>query len=97
MYGGPGPQPPKPASQGAAIGALIANILGLCGCWTLAIVGLVLAIVAVTQVNTNPKSARTCTLISWILFGAGIAIWLVLFFVYGAMGFLSVLGSSSSY
>ncbi|NYH55399.1 hypothetical protein HNR06_004988 [Nocardiopsis arvandica] len=99
-YGGSGFQPPQqPAIQGPAIGALIANVVGLCLCWALAIVGLILAIVALTMTSTNSQAAKTCTLISWVLFGAGIALWIVMFFFYGAAGIFAVLeeGSVSTY
>jgi hypothetical protein len=95
-YGGPGFQPPpQPASQGSAIGALIANIVGLCLCWVLAIVGVILAVIALTMTATNPQAAKTCTIVSWVLFGVGTALYAVLFFVYGAMGFVSVFSDSA--
>ncbi|RCV55488.1 hypothetical protein, partial [Marinitenerispora sediminis] len=59
-------------STGSAVGALIANILALCLCWVFAAPGLILAIVALSQTASNPSSARTCTLISWILFGVAV-------------------------
>lgn len=97
-YGGSGPQPPpQPASQGSAIGALIANIVGLCMCWALALVGIILAIVALTMTSSNPKAAKTCTIISWVLFGVGIVFWVVLLVFYGAMGVFSVLEDPSVY
>ncbi|WP_061080958.1 hypothetical protein [Nocardiopsis alborubida] len=97
-YGGPGFQPPPPpASQGSAIGALIANIFGLCLCWMLSIVGVILAVIALTMTTTNPQTARTCTIISWVLFGVGTALYVVLFFFYGAMGLMSVFATNSAY
>lgn len=88
--GGPGFQspPPAPASQGAAIGALIANVVGMCFCWALAIVGVVLAVISLSLGKSNPQSARTCALISWVLFGAGVLLGVVLLVFYGGMGFL---------
>ncbi|PDP84998.1 hypothetical protein CQJ94_25025 [Glycomyces fuscus] len=95
-YGGPGFQPPPPpASQGPAIGALIANIVGLCLCWALAIVGIILAVIALTMTTTNPQAAKTCTIVSWVLFGVGTAVYAVLFFLYGAMGLVSVFSGSA--
>ncbi|WP_201294977.1 MULTISPECIES: hypothetical protein [unclassified Nocardiopsis] len=95
-YGGPGFQPPpSPASQGSAIGAIVANAVGLCLCWALAIVGLVLAVIGLTTATSNPQAARVCTIISWVLFGAGILVYAVLFFLYGAMGFFSVMESNT--
>ncbi|QBI54232.1 DUF4190 domain-containing protein [Streptomonospora litoralis] len=89
-YGGPsggyGPPPPPgdpygggnygqpPASKGSAIGALVANIFGICLNCLFGIVGLILAIIALNQIESNPKSARMLTLISWICFGVGAVI-----------------------
>ena len=39
-------RPQQPADTGMAIGALIANLIGLCLCWAVSIIGIVLAIVA---------------------------------------------------
>lgn len=80
-YGGPGE---PPASRGNAIGALIANILGLCACLPFGIAGVVLAIVALTKVDDNPRTSRTCAILAWVSFAlalVGLAIYL---FVYGA-------------
>jgi hypothetical protein len=63
----------------------------------LSIVGVILAIVALTMTATNPQSARTCTIISWVLFGVGTALYAVLFFVYGAAGLMSVFATNSAY
>ncbi|WP_235432215.1 hypothetical protein [Nocardiopsis sp. RV163] len=46
---------------------------------------------------TNPQSARTCTIISWVLFGAGTALYAVLFFVYGAAGLMGLFTTGPSY
>ncbi|MFC7328888.1 hypothetical protein [Marinactinospora rubrisoli] len=86
-YGGP---PDPPASAGGAIGALVANALALCLCWALALPGVILAIVAVTQVNDNPKAARVCTLIAWILFGVAAAVGVLYLLLWGGT-FMSTL------
>ncbi len=70
----------RPASQGNAIAALIVGILSLCLCSFLSVPGIVLAIVGMTQVNSNPKSSRTFTMIAWILIGVGIIFSLISLF-----------------
>ena len=70
------------------IGALVANIIGLCLCWAASLVGIILAIVALATASSNPSSARTCGFIAWGMFGMS-AILLVLYFVfYGSWWFL---------
>ncbi|MFL1379307.1 MULTISPECIES: hypothetical protein [unclassified Nocardiopsis] len=70
--------------MGAAIGAIVANALGLCFCWALAIVGLILGIIGAATATSNPKAAKTCTIISWVLFGVGILVGVVYLVFYGA-------------
>ncbi|KIH98380.1 hypothetical protein LP52_13130 [Streptomonospora alba] len=94
-----GPPPPPggpgepPANKGAAIGALVANVIGLCINCLFSLVGLILAIVAITQAESNPKAARTCTLISWILFGVGLVVG-VLYWIF--VGFDALMASSTT-
>lgn len=96
-YGSPGFQPPQqPASQGSAIGALIANVFGLCACWPASLIGVILGIIALTMTSSNPQAAKTCTIIAWVLFGVGVVIAIVMFLFYGAMGFMSVLTEDPS-
>ncbi|MDA0563511.1 hypothetical protein LG943_04075 [Streptomonospora sp. S1-112] len=76
-----------PASQGSAIGALIANVVGLCLCWPFGIIGIILGIVAVVNLNTNPSTARTCSLIAWILFGVSVVVGIAYWVLYGFAAF----------
>ncbi|WP_306368031.1 hypothetical protein [Nocardiopsis sp. CC223A] len=69
--------------MGAAIGAIIANVLAVCVCWPFAIVGLILGIIGAATATSSPKSAKTCTIISWVLFGAGVVIGVVYLLLYG--------------
>ncbi|MBV2366831.1 hypothetical protein ACFPZ0_07675 [Streptomonospora nanhaiensis] len=77
----------KPASQGSAIGALIANVIGLCLCWPFGIIGIILGIIAVVNVTSNPSTSRTCGLISWIAFGVGAVAGIAYWVIYGFAAF----------
>lgn len=98
--GGPGGYPPPygppgggepPASMGAAIGAIIANVVGLCLCTVLSIVGLVLGIIGAATYESSPRTSRICTIISYVLFGVGVVLTIVFFLFYGGVGLLGVL------
>ncbi|MFC4563054.1 hypothetical protein ACFO4E_14410 [Nocardiopsis mangrovi] len=99
-YGPPPPPPPPlgpqqpPASQGSAIGALIANVIGLCLCWVATLPGLILAIIGLSIASSNPSAARTCTLISWILFGVGAVAGVIYIALYGFAIFGSAMSGS---
>lgn len=77
-------RPQQPADMGMAIGALIANLIGLCLCWAVSIIGIVLAIVALVTAPSNPSTARTCGIISWVMFGLSVIVLLVYFVFYGS-------------
>ncbi|WP_017593943.1 hypothetical protein [Nocardiopsis potens] len=62
-----GPTEP-PASKGSAIGLIVVGVL-CCNVLTL-----VLGIVSLVMVESNPKASKTCSLIGWILFGIGLVI-----------------------
>jgi hypothetical protein len=84
------PGPPygePPASMGSAVGALIANICMLCLCGLFAVPGIILGIVGASTASSNPSSARTCTLIAWILFGVCAVIGVIYVLVYGGLWF----------
>ena len=66
------------ASQGNAIAALVANVVGLVLCCLTSLPGLVLGIIALVQVRSSPRSSRICALIAWVLFGISVVIALVL-------------------
>ncbi|MFV2198011.1 hypothetical protein [Nocardiopsis sp. LOL_012] len=80
---GGGPPPGSGGIQGAAIGAIVANAIGLCLCWMFSIVGLVLGIVSASIAGSNPQAARTCMVISYAMFGVGIVAWVVYLVFYG--------------
>ncbi|ROO91268.1 hypothetical protein EDD29_9021 [Actinocorallia herbida] len=82
QYGGYGPPPPPP-SNGAAIGALVANIiLTITCCGLFAIPGIVTAAIAMGRYQTDPVSARKLTTASWIIFGVAIVLGILLVIVY---------------
>ncbi|MDT0303818.1 hypothetical protein [Streptomonospora wellingtoniae] len=98
-YGAPPPPPPgspggggmePPANKGSAIGATIANGIGMCLTCGGTTIGLVLGIIGIVMAESNPKAARTCTLISWILFGValvfGIIAWIWYFVAWASYG-----------
>ncbi|MBB4931572.1 hypothetical protein F4561_002392 [Lipingzhangella halophila] len=70
----------RPANQGNAIAALIVSALMLCLCWLFALPAVILSIIGMVQVNSNPKASRGCTLAAWILVAvaavAGILYWM---------------------
>ena len=91
QYGqyGPGPYlpPPQPASNGAAVAALVANILlTITCCGLLALPGIVTAAMAMGRVNTDPVSARNLTLWSWVIFGGAVLVGIVLVVLFFSMG-----------
>ncbi|GAB3472785.1 hypothetical protein [Nocardiopsis coralliicola] len=87
-YGGPGgmggPPPPPPPPGGGYGGEapinkaspIILIVLGVlcCNC-----ISLVLGIVSLTMAESNPKAAKTCALIGWILVALGIVVNIALF------------------
>ncbi|GAB3440485.1 hypothetical protein GCM10027570_06030 [Streptomonospora sediminis] len=92
---GPPPPPPgppgppggggyeEPASKGSAIGAIIANVIGLCLCFGGTLIGLILAIIGLTMAESNPKAARICTIIAWVYFGLALVLGIIWWVVYG--------------
>jgi hypothetical protein len=84
-YGPPG-VPATGASNGSALGALIANIvLSMTCCGLLAIPGVVMSAIAMGRVNSDPASARSLTLWSWVIFVVNIVIVVVAVIVYAAV------------
>lgn len=71
-YGGYGPQ--RPASNGAAIAALVCNILLLFCCMPLSIPGIVMSALALGKINHEPDSARKLTIWAWVCFGIGLVV-----------------------
>lgn len=70
--------------MGSAIGALVANVIGLCLCWAASIIGIILAIVALATASSNPSAARICGIISWVMFGLSAVILVIYFLFYGS-------------
>ncbi|MFI0452345.1 hypothetical protein [Actinomadura sp. 6N118] len=93
-YGPPGVHGP-PASQGSAIGALIANIIvTLFCCGVFGIAGIVTSAMAMSKVHTDPNSARKLITWSWVIFGVSLVVGLIIMVVYVAV--LYEAGSSNS-
>lgn len=81
-YGPPG-VPTRSRSSGATVAALVCNIAGvlLC-CGVLSIPGAVTAAIAMSRVDTDPESARTLTIWSWVLFGLSVVLGIAIFIIY---------------
>jgi heme/copper-type cytochrome/quinol oxidase subunit 2 len=74
-YGPQGYPPQPPASNGAAIGALVCNIiLTMTCCGFFAVAGIVTAAIAMGRAQTDPDSYRNLTRWSWIIFAVNIVI-----------------------
>ncbi|ASU84324.1 hypothetical protein CDO52_17330 [Nocardiopsis gilva YIM 90087] len=84
-----------PASTGSAVGALIANVVGILLCWPFGLIGTVVSIIGLATANSNPRASRGCTLAGWILFGVGVLalIAVILYYVF----VVGVLAASTSY
>jgi hypothetical protein len=94
-YGYYGPPVGPPArSNGAAVGALVANIVSalLC-CGGIAwLPGIILASMAMSRNNTDPESAKQLTLWSWVCFALNLVLMVALFVILFAVG---VVGNDS--
>ncbi|MUL40709.1 hypothetical protein FZ103_05855 [Streptomonospora sp. PA3] len=86
-----------PANKGSAIGALIANVIGMCFTCGGTLVGLVLAIIGLTMAESNPKAARICTLIAWIYFGVALVVGIIWWVIYGVAMFSASTTDYSTY
>jgi hypothetical protein len=83
----PGYGPPMPpASQGAAIGALVCNIVAtfFC-CFLLTIPGIITSAIALGRIQSDPESARNLTRWSWGLFIASAILGLILVVIYAVV------------
>ncbi|NYJ38042.1 hypothetical protein [Nocardiopsis aegyptia] len=78
-----------------AIGAIIANVVGLCLCTILSVVGLVLGIVAAVTYESSPQTSKICAIISYALFGVGAIIYIILLLMYGGVGLWSLMQGGS--
>ncbi|HEY7484509.1 MAG TPA: hypothetical protein VH912_08600 [Streptosporangiaceae bacterium] len=76
-WGALGVGPQAPASNGAAVGAIICNCVGLvltCGIGIAWLPGLILGGMAVNRIDSDPATARNLTRGSWICFGLNFVI-----------------------
>ncbi|WP_157549406.1 hypothetical protein [Nonomuraea candida] len=89
QYGyGYGPPPPRPGNSSAnAIVALVLNCLAVVSCCNLlGIPGAILAGLAIGRSATQPESARTMVIWSWVLFGVGFVLTVGGFLALGISG-----------
>jgi hypothetical protein len=74
---GMAPMPAQPASNAAAVGAIIGNCVGLvfiCGIGIAWLPGLILGGMAVSRIDSDPEAARSLTRASWICCAANFVI-----------------------
>ncbi|HEX6471618.1 MAG TPA: hypothetical protein VF069_21135 [Streptosporangiaceae bacterium] len=84
-YGPPGFPRTPPASNAAAVAAIIGNCVGLifvCGIGIAWLPGLILGGVAVNKIQSDPAAARSLTRGSWICCGLNFVIEAVIFLVW---------------
>jgi hypothetical protein len=84
-YGPPGIPRTPPASNAAAVAAIIGNCVGLifvCGIGIAWLPGLILGGVAVNKIQSDPAAARSLTRGSWICCGLNFVIEAVIFLVW---------------
>jgi hypothetical protein len=83
--------PPPPRNEGPsanAIVSLVLNLLSIVSCCNiLGIGGAILAGLALSKARTEPRSARTMVLWSWILFGLGFVLTVGTFLFLGFNGY----------
>ncbi|MEU8400790.1 DUF4190 domain-containing protein [Nonomuraea sp. NPDC048892] len=84
-YGTPPPRNNGPNAN--AIVSLVLNLLAVVSCCNiLGIPGAILAGLALGRANTDPRSARSMVMWSWILFGAGFVLTIAGFVILGVSG-----------
>ncbi|MFC4013176.1 DUF4190 domain-containing protein [Nonomuraea purpurea] len=89
QYGyGYGYQPPRDAGPNAgAIVSLVLNLVALVSCCNvLGLPGAILAGMALSRARTQPQSARTMVIWSWVLFGLGFVLAIGTFLTLGLTG-----------
>jgi hypothetical protein len=89
-YGYDRPPPPRSGGPSAnAIVSLVLNLMGLVSCCNiLGLPGAILAGLAIGRSQTQPESARTMVMWSWVLFGLGFVLEISLFLFLGLNGYL---------
>jgi hypothetical protein len=93
-YGGYGPPGvAQTGGNGAAVAALVANIVSavLCCAGLVWIPGVIISAVALSRVNTNPESARRLTIVAWVCVAADVVLCFVALILLGVLS-----GDSSS-
>jgi hypothetical protein len=86
-YGYPPPPPRSEGPRATAIVALVLNSLAIVGCCNiLAIPGAILAGMALGRSSTDHAGARSLLVWSWVLFGVGFALTLIVFLILGLNG-----------
>ncbi|MEV5896083.1 DUF4190 domain-containing protein [Nonomuraea fuscirosea] len=84
-YGTPPPRNNGPNAN--AIVSLVLNLLAVVSCCNiLGIPGAILAGLALGRASTDPRSARSMVMWSWILFGAGFVLTIGGFVILGVSG-----------
>jgi hypothetical protein len=86
QYGPPGGAPP--ASNGAAIAALVANIVAAVLCCTgiAWLPGVILASIAISRTPRDPESARSLTVWSWVCFAINVVLTIALVVILALAG-----------
>lgn len=93
--GGPG-YPGAPAkTDGMAIGALVASVIGLCTCIG-AIVGIVLGFISLSRIKASGAGGRGMAIAGVVLGFAGIVLWIVGIVVLGVIGFHQIVTPSNA-
>ncbi|MEV5496869.1 hypothetical protein AB0M50_15885 [Nonomuraea fuscirosea] len=86
-YGYGTPPPSNNGPNANAIVSLVLNLLAVVSCCNiLGIPGAILAGLALGRANTDPRSARSMVMWSWILFGAGFVLTIGGFVILGISG-----------
>ncbi|MFI7705963.1 hypothetical protein [Nonomuraea sp. NPDC049480] len=87
-YGHPPPRRDEGPSANAIV-SLVLNLLGVVSCCNiLGIPGAILAGLAISRARTQPGTARSMVMWSWVLFGLGFVLEISLFLFLGLNGYL---------
>lgn len=84
-YGQPPPRNNGPSAN--AIVSLVLNLVAIVSCCNfLGIPGAILAGLAIGKARTQPETARTMVIWSWVLFGLGFVLTIGIFLILGFTG-----------